>query len=259
MNLWEELESCKYKGNEYLVDYLVQIIKDENLNTLEDLDKYESDYIKESNMTKEEWIQFYKDSFVSLPEIDDITNDPVALRIKQERAELMVTDDVNVQIRNIIIICALLEREVCFVKEAYNLVISGNVYLDITKPKIVRENRNVLLYGNKNGREEMLKVALLLQSRGYDVLVSDEISDKGEAFKKAIKDLQNDANRIVVCVNSTLGSVDNYIDASMFLIIGAAYYYNKRIYLYNDIFKLYKDNLISFGVVPMRRNLSVIK
>ena len=40
MNLWEELEDCKFEDNEYLVDHLIEVVKDEEINSLEELKKY---------------------------------------------------------------------------------------------------------------------------------------------------------------------------------------------------------------------------
>ena len=32
MDLWEELDSCKYGDNEYLVDHLIEVVKDTSNN-----------------------------------------------------------------------------------------------------------------------------------------------------------------------------------------------------------------------------------
>ena len=66
MNLWEELDACKFEDNEYLVDHLIEVVKDEEINTFEELEKYQEDYFKESGMTKEDWINVND----ALPDVD---------------------------------------------------------------------------------------------------------------------------------------------------------------------------------------------
>lgn len=127
MNFWEELDSCKYNDNEYLVDHLIEVIKDENINSLEELKEYEEKYFSESNMSKEEWIDYYENSFKEIPEIKNVENDEVANKIRKLREEMSNTLDDELRIRNIIMMCSLLEREFCFLVEAYNLIVSGKV------------------------------------------------------------------------------------------------------------------------------------
>lgn len=261
MNLWEELDACKYDGNEYLVDYLIEIVKDDELNTLEDLENYEENYFKDSNMTKEEWVDWYIESFETIPEIDDLTNDDVALRVKQLRSELKVTTDINIKIKNIIMICALLEREVCFVVEAYNLILSGESSLDIVKPKVVKEKRNIVLCGSMKVKNDIFKTALILQSKGYDVLLPEECisgEEKSIASRKHFDRIVNPDNTIILVVNATRNGIPNYIGANSFAEIAMAFYHNKKIYLLNDIYEPYKDELIGWGVNCLRGELDNI-
>lgn len=127
MNFWEELDACKYNDNEYLVDHLIEVIKDENINSLDELKAYEEKYFSESNMSKGEWIDYYENSFKEIPEIDNVENDEVAIKIRNLREEMSNTLDDDLRIRNIIMMCSLLEREFCFLVEAYNLIVSGKV------------------------------------------------------------------------------------------------------------------------------------
>ena len=99
MHFWEELEDCKYEENEYLVDYLIEIVKDEKIDSLEDLQAYEDKYFTESNMSREDWVKWYEESFEHLSEIDEMINDDVALKVKQLRSELEVTNDIELKIK----------------------------------------------------------------------------------------------------------------------------------------------------------------
>lgn len=95
MNLWEELDACKFEDNEYLVDHLIEVVKDEELNTFEELEKYQEDYFKESGMTKEDWIKWYEKSFDKIPDLENIYGEAAANKINALRKELTSTKDVN--------------------------------------------------------------------------------------------------------------------------------------------------------------------
>lgn len=127
MNFWEELDSLKYEENEYLVDHLIEVVKDEGINSLEELQAYEDKYFLESGMNKEQWLDYYENSFKNIPELDKTDNDPVTLKIKKLREEVSNTLDTDLRIKNLIMMCALLEREFIFLVEAYNLIVSGNI------------------------------------------------------------------------------------------------------------------------------------
>ena len=132
MNLWEELDACKFEDNEYLVDHLIEVVKDEELNTFEELEKYQEDYFKESGMTKEDWIKWYEKSFDKIPDLENIYGEAAANKINALRKELTSTKDTNKKIENIIKICVILEKECCFLVEIYNLIMGGEVTEEVT-------------------------------------------------------------------------------------------------------------------------------
>ena len=260
MHFWEELEDCKYEENEYLVDYLIEIVKDEKIDSLEDLQAYEDKYFTESNMSREDWVKWYEESFEHLSEIDEMINDDVALKVKQLRSELEVTNDIELKINNIVTICALLEKEVCFVVELYNLIMG-----DTNLPKKVvnvNDNRNIVICGSMKVKDDILKNALVLQSRGFDVLLPEECM-RGESKKIASRAhfdrIANPDNKVVLIINVTKNGIDNYIGPNSLAEIAMAFYYNKRIYLLNDIYEPYKDELLGWGVIPLKGDFDNIK
>ena len=52
MHFWEELEDCKFNDNEFLVDHLVEVVKDEGINSLEELRNYENKYFNPFLLTE---------------------------------------------------------------------------------------------------------------------------------------------------------------------------------------------------------------
>lgn len=260
MHFWEELEDCKYGDNEYLVDYLIEIVKDENINSLEDLQTYENKYFTDSNMSREDWVKWYEEAFEDIPEIDDMTNDEVALKVKQLRSELIVAEDIEVKIKNIVKICALLEKEVCFVVEVYNLIM-GDVNLH-NKDIITNDNRNIVICGSMKVKDELLKTALILQSRGYDILLPEEClkgEKKSVASRAHFDRIVNKDNKVVLVVNVEKDGIANYIGPNTFAEIAMAFYNNKRIYLLNDIYEPYRDELVAWGVICLKGNIEQIR
>lgn len=260
MHFWEELEDCKYGENELLVDYLIEIVKDEGINSLEELQAYEEKYFTDSNMTKEEWVKWYEESFEKIPEIDDMTNDEAALKVKQLRSELSATSDIDIKIKDIVMISALLEKEVCFVVEIYNLIM-GDENLP-KKEKNIKDNRNIVICGSMKAKDDILKVSLVLQSRGYDVLLPEECL-RGEAKKIASRAhfdrIVNPDNKVILVANIEKDGINNYIGPNTLAEIAMAFYNNKRIYLLNDIYEPYRDELVGWGVICLKGNIDNIR
>lgn len=260
MHFWEELEDCKYDENELLVDYLIEIVKDEGIDNLEELQAYEEKYFTDSNMTKEEWVKWYEESFEKIPEIYDMTNDEAALKVKQLRSELFATNDIDTKIKDIVMISALLEKEVCFVVEIYDLIM-GDENLP-KKEKHVKDNRNIVVCGSMKVKDDILKVSLVLQSRGYDVLLPEECL-RGEAKKIASRAhfdrIVNPDNKVILIANVEKDGIDNFIGPNTLAEIAMAFYNNKRIYLLNDIYEPYRDELVGWGVICLKGNIDNIR
>lgn len=60
-------------------------------------------------------------------------------------------------------------------------------------------------------------------------------------------------------VNATKNGIDNYIGPNSFAEIAFGFYFNKRVYLLNDIYEPYKDELEGWKVIPLKGNLDLIK
>ncbi len=257
MDLWEELDSCKYGDNEYLVDHLIEVVKDEGINSLNELEAYELKYFSESNMTKEEWVKWYEDSFKNIPEIENADNDPVAIKIKQLREEISNTLDTNLKIRNIIMICALLEREFCFLVEAYNLIVGG----EVTFNEDMEACRTVVLCGSMKVKDEILNIQKQLQDMGFNVLIPVECmmgEPKAVASRAHFDRIANPSSSIVLVVNATKGDIPNYIGPNTFAEIAFGFYHRKNVVLLNRMYEPYREELQGWGVVCLNGILESI-
>lgn len=55
------------------------------------------------------------------------------------------------------------------------------------------------------------------------------------------------------------GGIDNYIGPNTFAEIAFATYYKKEVYLLNDIYEPYKDELIAWHVIPLKGDFRKLK
>ena len=289
MNLWEELDACKFEDNEYLVDHLIEVVKDEKLNTFEELEKYQEDYFKESGMTKEDWIKWYEKSFDKIPDLENIYGEAAANKINALRKELTSTKDVNKKIENIIKICVILEKECCFLVEIYNLIMGGKVTEEVTTEEVTPQetivnpvddiirnqiteisdeevkidpNKNVVLCGSMKFKNEIVKISERLKGLGYNVLLPEECmrgEDKLIASRAHFNRIVDPNNGIILVVNATKNGIPNYIGPNTFAEIAFGFFHNKKVFLLNDIYNPYDDELLGWKVICLKGNLNKIK
>lgn len=286
MNLWEELDACKFEDNEYLVDHLIEVVKDENINSLEELKKYENNYFTESGMSKEDWIKWYEKSFDKIPDLEKIYGVEAANRIKALRDEIKNSEDINKRIENIIKICVILEKECCFLVEIYNLILGGEVtgeemeIVEETKNEeyfdegvmnqiavvseedvVVDPKKNVVLCGSMKFKDEIVIVSERLKGLGFNVLLPEECmrgEEKLIASRAHFGRIVNPNNGIILIVNATKNGIPNYIGPNTFAEIAFGFYHNKKVFLLNDIYHPYDDELLGWKVNCLKGNLNDI-
>ena len=290
MNLWEELDACKFEDNEYLVEHLIEVVKDEEINSFEELEKYQEAYFKESGMSKEDWIKWYEKSFDKIPDLENIYGEVAASKINELRKELKNTKDNNKKIENIIKICVILEKECCFLVEIYNLIMGGvvteevetieelvvedkpsmSVVDDILRNQItqltdeevsVDPNKNVVLCGSMKFKNEIIKISERLKGLGYNVLLPEECirgEEKLIASRAHFNRIVDPNNGVLVIVNATKNGIPNYIGPNTFAEIAFGFFHNKKVFLLNDIYHPYDDELLGWKVICLKGNLNNI-
>lgn len=287
MNLWEELDACKFEDNEYLVEHLIEVVKDEDINTLEELKKYQEDYFKESGMTKEDWVKWYEKSFDKIPDLENIYGEIAANKINSLRDELKNAKNINDKIENIIKICVILEKECCFLVEIYNLIMGGDVTEEVepvkeeikvsnpveedVKNKItvisdaevkVDINKNVVLCGSMKFKNEIIKISERLKGLGFNVLLPEECmkgEDKLIASRAHFNRIVDPNNGIILVINATKNGIPNYIGPNTFAEIAFGFFHNKKVYLLNDIYHPYDDELLGWRVNCLKGDLNKLK
>jgi len=111
-------------------------------------------------------------------------------------------------------------------------------------------------------KEDILKIKEKLEDKGYHVLLPEEcLKDipKKIASRTHFSRIENKNNEIVLIVNTTKNGIENYIGPNSFAEIAFAFYFNKNIFLLNDYYEPYLDELTAWNVTPLKGNLNNIK
>lgn len=122
--------------------------------------------------------------------------------------------------------------------------------------------KNIVLCGSMKVKEDILKIKEKLEDKGYHVLLPEEcLKDipKKIASRTHFSRIENKNNQIVLIVNTTKNGIENYIGPNSFAEIAFAFYFNKNIFLLNDYYEPYLDELTAWNVTPLKGNLNNIK
>ena len=124
-----------------------------------------------------------------------------------------------------------------------------------------RENKpkTIVLCGSRYVKKDILDIKHKLTIMGYNVLIPDEIVqdiDKSDAIKLHFdKICYTDIILVVNTVSQDLG-IDNYICPNTFAEIMFAFYKDKPIYLLEDYYDYYIDELMACNVKCLKGNLN---
>lgn len=122
--------------------------------------------------------------------------------------------------------------------------------------------KRIVLCGSMKLKEKIFEVEEYLKNKGYEVVVPKEFRvemTKEDASKLHFDEIANENTDIVLAVNVTKNGIENYIGPNTFAEIAMAFYFSKRIYLLNDIYEPYRDELEGWNVIALKGNLEDIK
>ena len=118
--------------------------------------------------------------------------------------------------------------------------------------------KRIVLCGSMKLKEKIFEVEEYLKNKGYEVVTPKEFRlerTKGDATKLHFDEITNEKTDIVLAVNVTKNGIENYIGPNTFAEIAMAFYFNKKIYLLNDIYEPYRDELEGWNVISLKGNL----
>ena len=120
---------------------------------------------------------------------------------------------------------------------------------------------NIVLCGSMKVKEKIIDVANRLEEMGYNVLLPVECMqglDKVIASRAHFDRIVNKDNEIVLIVNEKKNGIENYIGPNSFAEIAFGFYHNKKVFLLNDIYEPYKDEILGWGITPLKGDLNLL-
>lgn len=121
---------------------------------------------------------------------------------------------------------------------------------------------NIVLCGSMKVKDKILEVANQLEEKGYNVLLPVECMkglDKIIASRAHLDRICNPDTDIVLIVNTKKNNIENYIGPNSFAEIAFGFYFGKKVYLLNDIYQPYEDELVGWKITPLNGNLELIE
>ena len=125
-----------------------------------------------------------------------------------------------------------------------------------------RKVRNIVLCGSMKVKEKIIEVAKELEKMGYNVLLPVECMqglEKVIASRAHFDRISNPENDTILIVNETKNGIENYIGPNSFAEIAFGFYFNKRVFLLNNIYEPYKDEIIGWKVKCLNADLSKLE
>lgn len=120
--------------------------------------------------------------------------------------------------------------------------------------------KNIVLCGSMKVKDEIIRAGKELEKNGYNVLLPVECMqglEKSIASRAHFNRICDKDTNAILVVNSTKNGIENYIGPNSFAEIAFAFYFGKEIYLLNDIYEPYKDELEGWNVKTLKGNLRI--
>ena len=126
----------------------------------------------------------------------------------------------------------------------------------------MKKTKNIVLCGSMKVKDKIVDLSKELEEMGYNVLLPVECMqglDKVIASRAHFDRIADPKNDTVLIVNATKNGIDNYIGPNSFAEISFGFYFKKNVYLLNDIYEPYKDEIIGWNITPLKGDLNKLK
>lgn len=120
----------------------------------------------------------------------------------------------------------------------------------------------IVLSGSSKVKESVFEVAKKLENKGYEVVVPREFivhMEKREHSMRHFGEICKDETDVLLAVNEPKNGIENYIGPNTFAEIAMAFYKQKRVYVLNDLYEPYLDELKGWGVIPLKGDLNKLE
>lgn len=120
----------------------------------------------------------------------------------------------------------------------------------------------VVICGSMKFKDKIIEVSDCLKKLGYEIELPEECMKglpKEIASRAHFNRIQNKKTEAILVVNCDKKDIKNYIGPNSFAEIAFAFYFHKKIFLLQDIYEPYKDELIGWSTISLNNNLESIK
>lgn len=120
--------------------------------------------------------------------------------------------------------------------------------------------KNIVLCGSMKIKDKIFECGKRLE-KYYNVIYPEEIYKdipKKEASIKHFDKIIDKNNNIVLIVNEYNHGKENYIGPNSLCEIAFGFYFKKKVYLLNDYYEPYMDELKGWGVIPLKGDLNIL-
>ena len=118
--------------------------------------------------------------------------------------------------------------------------------------------KRIVLCGSAKIKETILKLGEELNSKGYEAIVPREFiveMNKRDHAMLHFDEITNERTDAVLIVNDTKAGIENYVGPNSFAEVAMGFYFGKKVFLKNDIYEPYKDELVGWNVIPLKGNI----
>ncbi len=120
----------------------------------------------------------------------------------------------------------------------------------------------IVLCGSKKFIPKFFELQKELEEKQFEVVVPREFIEeipKKEASLIHFKEIDKEDVDALLIVNEDKNEKKNYIGANGFAELAFGFYKGKTIYLLNDIYEPYSEELLAWEVIPLKGNINLIK
>lgn len=122
----------------------------------------------------------------------------------------------------------------------------------------------IVLSGSMKFRNEIIDIKnKLTDIINAEVIIPRECIEtdmsKKEASKLHFDEIINKETDAMLVINCNKENLENYIGANTLAEIAFGFYFNKKIYLLNNMYEPYKEELEAWGVIPLKGELDKLK
>lgn len=114
--------------------------------------------------------------------------------------------------------------------------------------------KRIVLCGSRKFKDRILKLGEEIKEKGYQVVVPREFlveMNKRDHAMLHFNEIANERTDAVLIVNEDKVDIKNYIGPNSFAEVAMGFYFNKKVFLKNDIYKPYEDELVGWNVIPL--------